>query len=137
LSLILSKALNIAHSKKTHIKDYAHLLKWLSGVVFMGTPHSGSDVAFWASLAAKLLSTASFGTSTNKGLLRLLCRDSAFLGSLSRRFAVENPQLPVLTFYELEKFAFLNCRVRCKSLVLAIYRLQLTVSDCGQGVGAA
>ena len=106
-----SQALNIAHGNKTTNNGDAHIIKWLSGVVFMGTPHAGSGVAFWASLAGKLLNTASLGTSTNKGLLELLCRDSRFLEGLSRRFAVENPQLRILTFYELEKFSFLNCRV--------------------------
>ncbi|KAK0707113.1 Alpha/Beta hydrolase protein, partial [Lasiosphaeria miniovina] len=103
--LVVKQALNIAHGD-------AHMATWLKGVVFMGTPHAGSGVAFWASLAGTLLSTASLGTSTNKDLLKLLCSDSAFLDNLSRKFAAENPQLPILSFYELEKFPFLNRRVR-------------------------
>lgn len=105
------QALNIAHTKKTTNIGEAYIIKWISGVVFMGTPHAGSGVAFWASLAVKLLHTASLGTTTNKGLLKLLCRDSKFLEGLSRRFVVENPLLRILSFYELEKVSFLNCRV--------------------------
>ncbi|KAK0722624.1 Alpha/Beta hydrolase protein, partial [Lasiosphaeria miniovina] len=104
--IVVKQALNIAHAHGD-----THMASWLKGVVFMGTPHAGSGVAFWASLAGTLLSTASLGTSTNKDLLKLLCKDSTFLDSLSQRFAAENPQLPILSFYELEKFPFLNRRV--------------------------
>ncbi|KAK3387786.1 hypothetical protein B0H63DRAFT_559240 [Podospora didyma] len=109
--IVAKQALNIAHGNKTINAGDAHIIRWLSGVVFMGTPHAGSGVAFWASLAGKLLNTASLGTTTNHDLLKLLCRDSSFLEGLSRQFALENPQLRILSFYELEKFPFLNRRV--------------------------
>ena len=77
----------------------------------MGTPHGGSDVALWASLAANFLHSASYGSRTNKDLLQLLRRDSKYLGSLSKQFLMQNQSLRILSFYETEKFPLLNCRV--------------------------
>ncbi|KAH6976535.1 Alpha/Beta hydrolase protein [Ilyonectria sp. MPI-CAGE-AT-0026] len=114
--LVLKQALNLDNENKdANGGGDAQLLAWLRGVVFMGTPHAGSDVAFWGALAGRLLHTASLGTSTNRGLLKLLRKDSTFLGALSLRFAMENPQIRILSFYELEKFPFLNCRIVEKS----------------------
>lgn len=110
-----TKALSIAHNTKLNDPAVRRILECTAGIVFMGTPHAGADIAFWASLAGKLLSTASLGTSTNRRLLDLLRKGSAFLGALSVRFAVENPQLHVLSFYELEKFSFLSCKVSSDS----------------------
>ena len=109
--LTKAQALGITHKDKEGVPTSRHLLESVSGVVFMGTPHSGADIAFWASLASRLFSFASLGTRTNKGLVKLLRKDSNFLGGLSLRFAVENPRLHILSFYELEKFPLLNCRV--------------------------
>lgn len=83
----------------------------MAGIVFMGTPHSGANIAFWGSIAGKLLSMASLGTRTNKDLLSVLQTDSKFLGSVSEGFAWRNWELPILSFYELEKMPLLNCRV--------------------------
>ncbi len=112
------------------------------GVVFMGTPHGGSDVAFWASYAGKLLNIVTFGTRTNKDLLLLLRKDSTFLGSLSQKFKAQCDSLQVLTFYETEKFPLLNCRVRgfsSRNLHLHLaysYECVLTplVEDCREGI---
>jgi hypothetical protein len=57
------------------------------GVVFMGTPHGGSDIAFWASYAGNLVSAISFGTRTNKDLLGVLRNSKRF--SFSRILVTE------------------------------------------------
>jgi hypothetical protein len=77
----------------------------------MGTPHGGADVAFWASYAGKLLNAVSLGTRTNKDLLRVLRTDSSFLGLLSQKFKIQSQSLQIISFYEVEKFPLLNCRV--------------------------
>jgi hypothetical protein len=56
----------------------------------MGTPHGGSDIAFWGSYAGNLINAISLGTRTNKDLLRVLRKDSAFLGSLSQKFILQS-----------------------------------------------
>jgi len=87
------------------------MVKCVSGIIFMGTPHSGSNIAFWGSIAANLLHTVSLGTSTNKGLLKVLHRNSLFLENVSRFFKLFCQDLQVLSFYELERFRGLSCRV--------------------------
>ena len=81
----------------------------------MGTPHGGADLAFWMTYASRVLHTASLGTRTNKGLGKVLRRDSVFLGALPERFAVQNASQPIISFYETEKFLLLKCRV-CSTL---------------------
>ncbi|KAE8452345.1 hypothetical protein EG329_001045 [Mollisiaceae sp. DMI_Dod_QoI] len=105
--LLFKQALSICHSDPI----YREMIDKFLGVVFMGTPHGGSDVAFWASYAGKLLNIVTFGTRTNKDLLLLLRKDSTFLGSLSQKFKAQCDSLQVLTFYETEKFPLLNCRI--------------------------
>jgi hypothetical protein len=106
------QAINIAHQRT---RDYGEILHRFAGVTFMGTPHGGADLAFWMTYAGRVLQTASLGTRTNKGLVKVLRRDSVFLGALSERFAVQNASQPIISFYETEKFPLLNCRV-CSTL---------------------
>jgi protein SERAC1 len=106
--ILFKQALNLAHQCP---EDYQDMLEKFTGVVFMGTPHAGSDVALWASYAGRLLHAASFGTRTNIGLLEVLRKDSGFLGELSRTFALQNKSLRIINFYETEKFPMLNVRV--------------------------
>lgn len=108
--LLFKQALNLAHQDPENYRD---MLERFTGVVFMGTPHGGADVAFWASYAGRLLNAASLGTRTNVGLLQVLRKDSKFLGTLSHTFALQNGSLKIITFYETEKFPMLNGRV-CK-----------------------
>jgi len=77
----------------------------------MGTPHGGSDIAFWTSHASRLIHAATLGTRTNKDLLQVLRKDSEFLESLSKKFALQNQSLKILSFYETEKLSFMNCPV--------------------------
>ncbi len=118
--LLFKQALNLAYQDG---KSYRELLERFAGVAFMGTPHGGSDVAFWTSYAVRLLHAASLGTRTNKGLLQFLRKDSKALGLLSSKFGTQNESLQILSFYEIEKFPMLNCRVRVSmSHLLSHYR---------------
>ncbi|KAH8782222.1 hypothetical protein F5882DRAFT_439845 [Hyaloscypha sp. PMI_1271] len=92
-------------------QNYRHLLERIHGIVFMGTPHRGSDIAFWASYAGNLINAVSFGTRTNKDLLGVLRKDSSFLGSLSQKFVLQSRFMHILSFYETERFPMLNCRI--------------------------
>ena len=108
------KALDIAHNDPA----YRDLLPHFAAVAFMGTPHGGSDVAFWTSFGARLLHAMSLGTRTNKDLLKSLRKDSHFLGLLSQKFAVQSNALRILSFYETEKFPMMNCRVSSTPRIL-------------------
>ena len=113
--------MNIAHRDT---KSYGEVLHKFAGVAFIGTPHGGADLAFWMTFASRLLSAASLGTRTNKGLVQVLRKDSMFLGALSKRFAVQNTSQPILSFYETKKFPMLNCRVGTSSVPFKLFDCQ-------------
>jgi len=76
--ILFKQAINIAHQRT---RDYGEILHRFTGIEFMGTPHGGADLAFWMTYASRVLHTASLGTRTNKDLVKVLRRDSIFLGS--------------------------------------------------------
>ncbi|SPJ79156.1 uncharacterized protein FTOL_07547 [Fusarium torulosum] len=71
------------------------------GVFFMGTPHSGSSIAGFGSVIAKI--TSSF-IDAPRSLIRLLKTDSSTLYDISRDFvnAVSDLKIRLVSFYELE-----------------------------------
>jgi hypothetical protein len=85
----------------------------------MGTPHRGSDIAYWAGFAAHALRVAQLGTGTNDSLLRALERKSKTLLDISQQFVDRGTTLQIRTFYEREMLSFMNCLVggaSCSSL---------------------
>lgn len=74
-AVILSK-----NSPETHLKTVFHMTK---GIVFMGTPHTGSPIAKWAHLPAEIFGMVK---STNADLLRVLKMDDEMLNSVNTMF---------------------------------------------------
>lgn len=93
--------------------DYASLLKKMRGVMFFGTPHRGSSMASWATVAARLLAAASLGTSTNTQLAKDLGPDSEKLRCISEAFQYRalRDKLPIVSGYETNKLAFMGTLV--------------------------
>jgi hypothetical protein len=76
----------------------------------MGTPHRGSDSAYWFDFLARLLHTAQFGTGTNIRLLPALQKNSEALGKISQQSIERLEKLMIRTFYETQKYlGFLVC----------------------------
>jgi protein SERAC1 len=90
---------------------YTELLKKIRGVVFFGTPHSGSGVASWADILANVLKTASLRTSTNRGLIKDLKTTSEVLEDISRSFVDRSKALKIVSFYESDTMELINCKV--------------------------
>jgi triacylglycerol esterase/lipase EstA (alpha/beta hydrolase family) len=111
--IVVKQALNVAHQSAS---IYESIRVNVAGIAFMGTPHAGADIAAWGAIAAKLLGVVSLGTRTNQNLLPVLQTESAFLSSLSDVFALRNWELPILSFYELDKLPLLNCKVSASRL---------------------
>jgi hypothetical protein len=103
-----SQALILAHERSNL---YGDLLNRVRGVAFMGTPHRGSDSAFWASFLANVLYVANVGLNTNRELVAALKKESTTLSKLSEQFIERGARLQITTFYETEKFDYLNCVV--------------------------
>lgn len=100
--IVVKKALIIAHERDSNL-DFKGILFNTRGIAFLGVPHRGSDIAWWASFAAKLLRNASVGTSTNVALLSDLEKGSATLANISNQFVDRARNMIIYTFYETEK----------------------------------
>ena len=99
---MVKKALIIAHERDSNL-DFKDILANTRGISFLGVPHRGSDIAWWASFAPKLLRNASVGTSTNVALLSDLKKGSATLANISNQFVDRARNMIIYTFYETEK----------------------------------
>ncbi|KAI1076580.1 hypothetical protein F5B20DRAFT_555609 [Whalleya microplaca] len=92
-------------------KSYIGLKNKFGGVMFFGTPHRGSQLASWASIIAKILKSASFGTTTNLQLAEDLEPQSRILDYISASFRNQSSNLRIISCYETLKMDFLNCVV--------------------------
>jgi hypothetical protein len=97
---------------------YSNVLENARGVVFMGTPHRGSDLAWWSSFLANILQVTTAGTSTNPRLVTALKNESTTLSDISTQFIERGAGLKIYTFYETERFERMNCLVCHVSYVL-------------------
>ena len=107
----------------------------MKGVIFLGTPHQGTNVAFWANLVARALHTAQLGKGTNPELLGALEADSGTLSCISQEFVELGAKLQIRTFYETEKMDCMDSLVRSIRYVTSpVVRLPL---DCHVRLGAS
>ena len=91
------QALIMAHNKQI---AYSEILDRTAGLIFMGTPHRGSDTAKWASMLKEMFNVVGAGSHTH--LLADLKRQSRTLIQINSDFverAVKFQQ--ILSFYEL------------------------------------
>ncbi|KAH7109021.1 hypothetical protein EDB81DRAFT_954385 [Dactylonectria macrodidyma] len=106
--IVFKQAVVRAHEQDRY---YAQLLESIHGVVFFATPHRGSDLAFWGSIAARVAQAASFGFSANSKLSKDLKVDSVLLKHISDSFVYRGGNLNIRSFYETEFMPKLNCRI--------------------------
>lgn len=69
----------------------------------MGTPHRGSDAAFWGKFLAQTLSIAQLGLRGNNTLLADLTQNSKTLQDISQQFVERGKLLQIRSFYEVER----------------------------------
>jgi hypothetical protein len=84
-----------------HDQNFHHILKATYGVVFLGTPHRGADIASWGDTLATC--AAAFGLGPDTELLNILRKDSDRLREIFNDFAVlsNDMGLHLICFYEL------------------------------------
>ena len=87
------------------------------GIIFLGTPHRGTDTATWANFVAQAFGALQMGTTTNRSLLSDLTKNSEILRQISQQFVERGSSVRMKTFYETKKSDYLNCLV-CFSLEL-------------------
>ncbi|KAI0133837.1 ankyrin repeat protein [Xylariales sp. AK1849] len=106
--IVFKQAMNKAHSKAG---QFSTLLNCVQGVVFMGTPHRGSDLAPWGAILSSMLRAASLGSSTNSQLTKDLEQNSRVLNAISASFVDRGQDLKIFSLYETEKLDYLNALV--------------------------
>jgi hypothetical protein len=84
-------------------KHYGDLLQHVRAVVFLGVPHRGSDIAYWATFAANILQFGQLGSRTNPAYVKALQRNSPTFASISTQFVDRAERLLIRTFYETER----------------------------------
>ncbi|SCO50241.1 uncharacterized protein FFMR_10204 [Fusarium fujikuroi] len=95
--IVVKKALIMAHNGS---EVYSPILKATTGIVFLGTPHRGSDLASWGILLSNLVSVTSMGKNIRKELLRTLSKDSDTLAEISKQFLQRAKSLKIMSFIE-------------------------------------
>lgn len=90
---------------------YGPLLEKIQGIIFLGTPHRGSDLAYWDSIGTRIVRAATLGLTTNTKLSKDLKVDSEMLKRISDSFAHRGAAFRIRSFYETEFLPGLNCCV--------------------------
>ena len=90
----------IAHERT---REYGELLGSIKGAMFLGTPHRGSDAAYWAAYAARVLQVIQLGRGTNDAFVSALQRNSKEFSDISQQWIERATPLRIRTFYETER----------------------------------
>jgi hypothetical protein len=90
----------LAHERSNF---YGNLLGHIRAVVFLGVPHRGSDVAYWATFAANILQFGQLRLGTNPAYITALQRNSPTFAHISTQFIERAAPLSIRTFYETER----------------------------------
>lgn len=82
---------------------YGALLESIRGIVFLGVPHRGADIAYWASLPANIIKYGSLGFRGSTDFLKSLERNSECWRIISKQFVERGESLKIRTFFETRK----------------------------------
>jgi hypothetical protein len=90
-------------SAKLHEENYPSIIRSVAGVVFLGTPHRGSNSQSKASVIASIASAVSLGEHSS--LLKVVDKDSEILADLLHDFTrtANTLSIPLFCFFEQHK----------------------------------
>ena len=94
----------MAHEHESHFDD---LLSFVKGIIFFGTPHQGTDYAYWTTLLGRLANVPLLG-SFRADLLQDLRSKSAALGEICRQVGHHAAPLKIVTIYEQRRIMGLS-----------------------------
>lgn len=109
----LCRSANYAQ-RKTHVR-LAAIENHCTGIVFLGTPHRGADLATWATTASRL--AQALGKASNDELLSSLKTGSPVLESLLNSFAGIQSRFNIYSILEAQAIQGIG-KVRVTVLVL-------------------
>lgn len=88
---------------KQNSDRYGELLEKISGCLFLGVPHRGADLAYWATIPAKIVEHLSMGFLGNTQFIASLRRSSGIWRSISNDLLHRGERIDIRTFYETNK----------------------------------
>ncbi|KAF8241285.1 hypothetical protein K440DRAFT_573639 [Wilcoxina mikolae CBS 423.85] len=94
--IVCKKALNIAHE---HARVHRDITQSTKGIVFMGTPHLGADVAAWGRFFGNIGNVVTFG-SFRTDLLKDLKSKSREFGDIATSFVERAADLQIVSMFE-------------------------------------
>ncbi|KAL8833814.1 MAG: hypothetical protein Q9170_004074 [Blastenia crenularia] len=88
---------------KLHEEDYPSIIRSVAGIIFLGTPHRGSNSQSKASVIASIASAVSLGEHSS--LLKVVDKDSEMMADLLHDFTrtVTTISIPLFCFFEQHK----------------------------------
>ncbi|KAF9769926.1 hypothetical protein IL306_012583 [Fusarium sp. DS 682] len=101
-------ALVIAHERA---QIYGTIADSTIGVIFLATPHRGSDLAAPAEFASMLLRASQLGTRTNTKLVASLRKNAEVLWDISSQFVDRASGIHIKTFYETDSLPYMSSLV--------------------------
>ena len=123
LILTILESLIIAHEESR----YGDILLSTKAVVFLGTPHGGSEKASLGSVAATVLNAVESISllelalgRTRSDLVKMLRSRSPILEEVSLSFRNRVDDMEIVSFYETRALAPFKSEVSCASLPLAL-----------------
>lgn len=117
--LVVKQALITAReheSTQSENEDYARILRNTIGIIFLGTPHKGSDQARWDAVAANLARILK--KDHNDTIVEALSRGSSVLESLQSSFTGISDRFSYSTFTEEREYPNIGKIVDDESAVL-------------------
>lgn len=97
----------------TNNKRYGEVLDKIKGCLFLGVPHRGADLAYWAEFPALSIQAASLGLKANPRFLNSLKTNSKTLMKIADEFVYRSENLEIRSFYETEKMGNTIVREIC------------------------
>ncbi|KGO78310.1 hypothetical protein PITC_059230 [Penicillium italicum] len=106
--IVVKKALEYAQQRRDQRPECLELLKSIKGILFMGTPHGGSNSALYGGMCADMLKAACLGTRTNSALIKELKQGSRTLFEISKNFPYLGAHVSIYSFIETDRMDFLS-----------------------------
>ena len=96
---------------------YGDMLKSVYGCIFLGVPHRGADIAYWANFPAKLLEYGLVGYGGNTAFLGALKKNSQTWRDISKQFVQRAAPLRIRTFFETQRLRNLLVIIHWKTQI--------------------
>jgi hypothetical protein len=122
-----SQALIMAHNRQ---KLWGSIAKSVAGVIFLGTPHRGAEIAYWGALFSNLANFAVAGNLRSE-LLKSLEPKSKLLGDICEKFVERAESLQIISIYERWKLKTTNTLVGASDFSEMFSRLLTCNLDSG------